>query len=165
MNFKKLTKIAAVAALLSASIPACAMEKPSPQINLFVQNNTNSDFKVTQDISKKQFTVKAHQQSNFEQFSFPSSRHTVYTNFSFTPSPIINQGDEITASVFLNFENDKVTANAGLDFLYTTLSTTPFLTEKENPNNEYNLFVTLEGNTQNEFNGSTIKLEISSEIR
>ena|GEM_PF-5018719 len=72
---------------------------------------------------------------------------------------------DIKATVILNFKKNQVKGEATLYAPKNRISASPDVSAPDNPDNEINLFITLEGNEDNDFKGSTIKLEINPEIR
>jgi|ERR1700733_114430 len=169
MNFKNLTKFAA-AALLFASIPTFAMELQSPlKINISVHNNTDYNFKVRQPNTRKEFIVGAHQHTGPKELPFQATGKQLLANlgthFVFTELSKESNPAEITARIFLVFEkNHELNGSASLKFDDKILQEL-LVNALDAPNNEINLLVTLEGNQESKFKGSTIELDISSEIR
>jgi hypothetical protein len=183
MNFKKLTKITAIAALLCATLPTIAMIKPkeekamqSPQkIQLFIQNNTDYAFTITPRVGSEKYTLKAHEFINLDNLSIPAINKDLFTtSFLFDPS-VANKN--IIAMTIVNFLGDEVSGKGWLDLQekdttnkpikITRLSKIPEYTifAPDNPTNKFNFFITIAGNKDNNFAGSSIHLEISPEIR
>jgi hypothetical protein len=157
MNFKSLTKIA-TAALLFASTSAFAQEG---SVYLDIINNTNYDFNIKQNESTLDDTIKAHSERNFTQLPLALEEPESiwpgnFANFDLTSGDIILR-------VLISTDSERTRAIA----IFRNLSAQEEKRVEKSlrgleysADYEYHVFLTLAGNKENNFAGSSLKLEV-----
>jgi|GEM_PF-4440948 len=156
MNFKKLTKTAVVSALVFTSIPAFAMDKT---VNLHVVNNTDKDFIITQYLNTKGGrpaqigTVKSHGENSFDRLAVDQTS----TVFDFNVQTATPKGAKLDAWVQAELTNNGGKVSATLTDYISLNKTTPAIAD-----NDLSLSITINGDRNNSFAGSTIILEESA---
>jgi|ERR1700733_4077978 len=171
MNFKNLTKFAAVAALLFASTSAFAVWVPKGPVYLYIQNDTDLDLDLSQynkDRSTyKLQTIKAHSSMDINQLPWSKDfGHSNTIDFDLIPTP--NNGIKFVVHV----QNTKIptTAPSVASLILVKPQFTFDIAREEkivsaNPDDEFHIVATIKGNQENDFAGSTIKFEVNPEIR
>jgi hypothetical protein len=157
MNFNNITKIAAVA-LLFASTSIFAVYVPKGPLHLHIQNNTDYNFNIKQhEIDERPLRdeIKAHQEKTFNQLPLLGDRDYAYAYF------ILRSGDIAVGMKFIVSEEGSdaravfyASSRTNFDSLYTRTNIPEPTTD-----DEYDVYLTLEGNKENGFAGSSIKVK------
>lgn len=178
MNFKNITKIAAVA-LLFASIPAIAgsfipawSEAQRKRLYLHIQNDTNYNFTLNEPYAENPIlgTIDRHTEKVFPQLELQHGMPSLVTgNFKLVSGDIsidIDLGIDLSktsamAKIFELTETTpaKATAIASGNFI-NQLSASKLLSGKNYSDYTYHIYLTLKGSNENKFAGSSIKLDL-----